>query len=392
MAVGEHAIVSGAYTTQTITSGTNVPDISNVLDLWAHKWTPVLNRIKWIESSGGLKIEWVNEHLGWYYVVNSATIASAGTSFKITSVNAEVTRANQVKMIQEGTMLFAKKSATQHLFGIVTSAPSSGTITFSILAGTSSALTASSKIYIVGHFVNEGSDPFNDVSRARTLLSNKFAILRKDIKITGSQRNTDMYAVPNDMNHQMTLRLLEMQLERERSVLFSTGQARSSTAASYLYGFYGFLNSVSSDAWVDTSATSLTEDTFNDMVAEVYDNGGEGPLLFAADHAHTRLFTKWDSDRVRTVPDAKMGGHFVTRYLTDVGTEVELVPLRKAPRNLAFLIDLANVGLVPKKNRKLIVEPLAKVGDYDRYQMISEYSLELRGYSRGYHAMWTALT
>ena len=392
MAVGEHAIVSGAYTTQSITSNTNVRDVSSMLDLWAHKWTPVLNRLDWADESGGLVIEWVTEHLGFGYVVNSATVTSAGTSFVIASGTGGLSKANQMKQLQEGTMLYANKDDGSATFYVCTSVPATGTVTFSCLLHTSSTITADSKIYIIGHFVNEGSDPFSDVSRARTLLSNKFAILRKDIKISGSQANTDMYAVGNEPDHQMTMRLLEMQREREWSVLYSTGQGRSATVASYIYGAFGFLNSVSTNDWVDTTSTSITESAINTMAARLWDNGATGPLALIGHSNQVRKFTTWDQNRVRTTPDARMGGHYITSYLTDSNIMLDLIPLRKAPVNLLFMLDLPSIKLRAKKNRKLIAEKLARTGDYDRWQILSEYTLEMRGYEKGMHAMWDALT
>jgi hypothetical protein len=391
MAIGEHAIQSGSYSTQSITANTNVRDVSDLLDLWAHTWTPVLNRIKWGPDSGGLVAEWVSEHLGFGYVVNSAQLASAGTSIVIASGTGGLSKANQMKQIQEGTMLMAHKGSGTVSFWVVSSAPSTGTITFSCLANTSSALTADSKLYIVGHFANEGSDPFADRSRARTLLSNKFAILRQDIKITGSEKATDMYAVSNEPSHQLTNRLIELQKDRQSSILYSTGQARTSTAASYLYGCLGFLNNYTSEDWVDTSTTSLTETAVNNMAAELYDNGAEGPMVLCGDVTQMRKFTSWDQARIRTVPDGKLGGHHVTRYLCDTGIELELLPLRKAPTNLLFMLDTSNMELRAKKGRKLIVEDLAKVGDYERKQIISEYTFIMRGYDKGYHGMFTAL-
>ena len=60
MAIAEHAIVSGSYSTQSITGSTDKRDVSDMLDLWAHKWTPVLNRMSWGPESGGLLgFEWI---------------------------------------------------------------------------------------------------------------------------------------------------------------------------------------------------------------------------------------------------------------------------------------------------------------------------------------------
>ena len=47
---------------------TNRRDVSELLDLWAHKSTPFLNRLSWGAESGGLNIEWITEHLGFGYI------------------------------------------------------------------------------------------------------------------------------------------------------------------------------------------------------------------------------------------------------------------------------------------------------------------------------------
>jgi len=394
MAIAEHAIVSNAYSTQSITANTNVRDVSSLLDLWAHKWTPILNRISWGPDSGGLVAEWVVEHLGWGYVKCNAQVASIATDFVIASVAARhETLAEQLKMLEDGTMLYAKKNSNSAAIWIVTSTTTTGTVTFTALLGSSGTLTASSKLYIVGHFANEGSSIFPDTSRARFLLSNKFAILRKDTRITGSEAATDMYAVQSEPQHQNAMRLIELQREREWSVLYSSGQARTSTVASYIYGAFGYLNSVSTNDWVDTTTTSLAEKDINDMAARCWDYGAEGPFVLCGEKSQIRKFTQWDQARVRTTPDAKLGGHFVNRYMTDVNIEVELVPLRQCPVNLLFMLDINSMKLRAKKGRKLLFNKVADDGgDYTNWYFLSEYTLEMRGYEKGYHAMWTALT
>jgi len=264
-------------------------------------------------------------------------------------------------------------------------------IGLSWLATASEGVPASAKLYIVGHFANEGSDPYDDTSRKRTLLSNNFAILRKDIKITGSQAATDMHAIANDPTHQMAMRLLEMQFERERTLLLSATQSRSATAAGLMNGAMGFLDAYTAQSWVDSTTTTLTESAFNDVVAACWENGGT-PNVFVGNVKQMRLFTDWDDSKIRTRPDSRMGGHWITSYLTDTGIEVDLVPLRHFPVNLGFILDTNLINLVPKQGRKLIVEKLAKVGDYERWQLLSEFTLEMRKYDMGAHGAFMKLT
>jgi hypothetical protein len=364
-----------------------------MLDVWAHKWTPVLNRISWGGGSGGLLgVEWLNEHLGFGYIQTSAAIASDGTALVVTTSGTGLATTEVIKCLQPGTVLYAHVSGDSggDAFLVVTTIDTDGTTTISQMVATSEAIAASAKLYIVGSFANEGSDPFPDKSRQRTILSNNFNILRQDVKITGSQAASDMYAVGDESRHQIAMRLMEMQFERERTVLYSYPQTRTSTVAGYMQGFYGFLDGYTAQAWVDNSTTTLTEPTFNNLVSECWDNGGQ-PNAFFANKDQIRKFTQWDQTRVRTQVDARLSGHYTTRYLTDSGIEVELVPMRKAPTNLAFLIDTSQCHLRPKNGRKLLLEKLAKVGDYERWQLLSEYTLEMRNYDMGHHGMFTEL-
>ena len=44
------------------------------------------------------------------------------------------------------------------------------------------------------------------------------------------------------------------------------------------------------------------------------------------------------------------------------------------------------------EGRKMLLEKLAKVGDYERWQMLSEYTMKMLGYEKGYHGMFNQLT
>ena len=390
------SIPTGYYSTQSITSNTDIRDVSQLLDLWVHKWTPLLNRISWGPESGGLKIEWVHEHLGWGYVLNSNAITSATTAFAILSGGAEGSgHDEQIKQIHPGTLLYALGSGGDqsggHSWLLVSTIDASTTCTFAFLTSTTASMAASTKLYIVGSFANEGSEPDRDVSRKRTLLSNKMTILRKDIQITGSQAATDMHAVSNELQHQIRLRLLEMQFERERSVLYGWGQARSATAAGLMQGAAELLLRQSAKDFVDDATTSLTETVFNDKYAECVDCGFS-PNVIVGPVKQIRKFTAWDRDRVRTKVDDRLGGKYISQYLTDTGEVVDLIALKKAPESFVFGLSTDLMKLRAKKGRKLLLQKLGLKGDFQQWQMISEYSLEMRSVSNGAHLAWTVLT
>ena len=394
MAVAYHALSATLYhDTLAVTAGSDRRDVSEMLDLWAHKDTPFMNKLTWGPDSGGLSIEWLSEHLGWGYIENVSVMGTGSTVWvggyyfpgSTASISATLTYS-----LNCGTMLYSWCSTdAEDAMMVVESIGASESIT--IVWVLTASLAATQKLYILGELANEGSLPREDTSRPRSVLSNNFTILRKDIRITGSMAATDMHAVPEgEERHQLRLRLLEMQRDREMHILFSATQARSSTVAGSMNGVLGFIRGLTGGN-IDRTTTSLTESAFNTMVASIWDNRGN-PDIVVGSHEQIRKFTGWDRARVRVEQDSKVAGFHVTKYLCDIGIEVELIPMRKFPVNTLFVLDSSKIIPRAKKGRKLFVERLGVRGDMKEYQMISEFSAEVRGYDLGWHGYFGALT
>ena len=88
--------------------------------------------------------------------------------------------------------------------------------------------------------------------------------------------------------------------------------------------------------------------------------------------------------------DQRGGGH-VAYYMSEAGVEIEIVAMPQVPVNFAFLIDTTKVRMRAKKGRKGIMEKLGKMGDFERYQIVSEFTMEMRGYNQGQHGLFTRL-
>lgn len=379
--------------TTDIVSGTDKRDVSDMLDLLAISDTPVVNRIGWGPESGATSIEWISEDLGPGYVVVGSAAASAGASFYINTVEG-LTTAEAARQLQTGTVLYCYSSTDgEHGLALVVSVGTDGELEMEYLSTAVAAnmsMTAGDKLYIVGAFANEGSLPRTGNWRSRVVNSNNFTILRQDVQISGSQAATDMYAIGREDQHQILMRLKEMQRERERTTLYSAAVARSTTEAGMMNGFFGFLGGRTGDE-IDTSTTSLTESAFNSVVGACWESGSTN-LTFFANKRQTGKFTQWDKSRIRMEPRDGRGGGYVNYYMTEVGVEVEIVPMRKVPINIAFVIDTSKCRLRAKKGRKAIMEKLGKAGDFDDWQILSEFSLEMKGYNLHQHGLFTKLS
>lgn len=387
--------------TTDIVTDTDRRDVSDVLDLLALADTPFINRIGWGAPFAAQKIEWLSEDLGPGWVASSVAAGSAAGSFVADSAGLAITTTEAIKQIQTGTILYHYSSTDGDHAIYVAAAVAEASITTVALctnataASVATSIIAGDKIYILGALANEASLPRTGQWRARAIRENYPSILRQDVQISGSMKETDMYAIGGEEMHQIRMRLKEMQRERERLALYGAGMpdaatARTTTTPSMNKGVFGFLLP-SGAPGLDTSTTTLTPSAMNTVVNNCWNYGAEN-LCFFGDINQCAKFTQWDIDRIRMAPRDKRGGGNITWWMSEAGIEIEIVPMRQVPTNLAFVVDTNKIQLRAKQNRKAIMEKLGKAGDFDDWQIISEFSMEMKGYDHGQHGMFTVLS
>lgn len=382
------------HATTDIVSNTDRRDVSEMLDLFDAAETPFVERIGWGPECAATKIEWLTENLGPGYVVVASAVASNATVLVISTVDG-ISSAEAAKQVQTGTILYNYSSTDGvHALILVTSITGAGSIDIEYLTSAFSTATMSfavgDKLYVLGALANEGSLPRSGPWRARAISSNGFTILREDVNITGSMKATQFYAINREDTHQMKMRMLELVRSREKVALLGGRVDRSSTVASVMNGCFGFLAGQSGSN-IDTTTTSLTEAAVNDVVASCWEHGAKSLTWFSS-LTQARKFTQWDVNRIRMEPRDTRGGGHVTHYMTEAGVEMEVVALKFFPVNIAFALDTSKIRLRAKTGRKGIMEKLGKQGDYDAWQIISEFSLEMRKYNQGIHGMFTKLS
>lgn len=389
------AISGAAAAGRNFVADTERRDVSEILDILSLAETPLINAIGWGPDTGALKLEWMTEHLGPGYIITTLGVASgAATSILVSSLEG-MTTAEAIKQVMTGAVLyhFSSTDADDCMY-LVTSIGSGGggSVTCSCILsiyGPTTSTAVGDRFYVIGNFANEGSLPRSPQPRDRTLCSNEMTILRQDVAITGSMQKTDMYAINNEESHQILMRLKEMQRERERAALYSHYRAKTSVVAGMMNGVYGFLFTQVGDH-IDATTRNLTETAVNKVVSKIWQNGGRN-LSFWGHIDQCALFTRWDKNRIRMrVGDGKGGGH-INAYLTEAGITLDIHPMGNVPPNLAFILDTARIKLRAKKGRKAIMEKLGKMGDFTDWQILSEFSMEMKGFNLGQHGLFTRL-
>ncbi len=376
-----------------IVTGTERRDVSEQLDLLAQSDTPFINSISWGPESGGNSIEWISEDLGPGYLKVITSTQSAQLSFAVTSIDG-LSASQTLHQVKQGSVLYTFSSITaSHMLAVVTSttaAAGTGTTIFvSWIEGTPVSMVSDHMVYVLGAFANEGSIPNVPMPRQRVVCSNNFTILRQDVQITGSMRATDMYAVGREDRHQILMRMKELQRDRERAALYSIYKAKTSVIAGLINGCLGFLLS-QSGTHIDTSTYTLTNTKLNTMVSALWEYGADR-LTFFGDKNQCAKITRWDVNRIRMRPNDRVGGGVITSWMSEANIEVDIVPMRHVPTNLAFVLDTDKISLHAKRGRKAIMEKLGKMGDFEDWQILSEFSMKMQGWNLRQHGMFTVL-
>lgn len=377
-----------------IVTDTEKRDVSEELDLLALADTPFINAVGWGEESGGHIIEWITEDLGPGKLKTISTTPSAATSFVVTSIDG-LSASDTMYQIKQGTVIYHYSSTSaSHLVGVITSTPAHGgtgtSVFVSWLEGAPISIISGEIHYIIGAFANEGSIPQIPMPRQRGVCSNQFAIIRQDVQITGTMAATDMYAIGREDRHQILMRMKELQRQRERAALYSIAVTKTSAMAGIFNGVLGFLLS-QTGTHIDTSTYTLTKTNLETMIRFLWEYGSKNLTFFAHIDQISKV-TDWDVSRIRMTANDRLGGGWINRYLSHTGVEVELIPMGQVPTNLAFLLDTSQIKLRAKRGRKAIMEKLGKMGDFTDWQILSEFSLEMKGYNLKRHGMFTALT
>ncbi len=378
-----------------IVTGTERRDVSEQLDLLAQSDTPFINSISWGPESGGNSIEWISEDLGPGKLKLATSLVSDQVSMALTSIDG-LAASDTLYQVKQGSVLytFISDTSASHLLAVVTSTPAAAgtgaTIFVSWIEGTCTSTASGQMVYVLGAFANEGSIPNIPMPRQRVVCSNNFTILREDVQITGSMRATDMYAIGREDRHQILMRMKELQRNRERAALYSIYKAKTSVIAGLINGCLGFLLT-QTGTHIDTSTYTLTNTKLNAMVSALWEYGADRLTFFGSQDQCAKI-TRWDVNRIRMRPNDRVGGGVITSWMSEANIEVDIAPMRHVPENLAFVLDTDKISLHAKRGRKAIMEKLGKMGDFEDWQILSEFSLKMQGWNLRQHGLFTVLT
>ena len=162
------------------------------------------------------------------------------------------------------------------------------------------------------------------------------------------------------------MRLLELHFYNNTASIAGT-----STTARVMGGYQAFVT----DNLV--SGSTLAQSQFENAVKEAYADGGDGPwIALCSPNNLQKIKNFYDSSNyLRIDRTEETVGMVIERILTPYGS-VDLLLDRWAKNTEIPILDAGHVGF--KTLYPFTGEPLAKGGDYDKWEVVGEFTLCLR--------------
>lgn len=228
-----------------------------------------------------------------------------------------------------------------------------------------------------GGAVAEGDIPSNKALTARTRVGNYCQISQYTFGISGTQQAINSYGVDSEYAYQLERAMKIVKIWMENILLFSTTSTggMGTVCATGARALRGMIDSVQTSRLTGSgNACSLTEGKFNDILATIFDAGGNPNVAYTGGYNKRRISSFATSNTRFIDPGAKgVLRNYITLYESDFGA-IEIVLDRYMSAGTVPIVQQDKWKLAYL--RKPTVTPLAKDGDRTRAMIVTEYTLE----------------
>jgi len=236
----------------------------------------------------------------------------------------------------------------------------------------------------------EGDDAPQQSSSPTTRLNNRTQISTKDARVSGTARAVNTAGRADELDYQMLKRGQE--LKRDMETVLCANKAKvtgNDTTARELAGLPSWIATNTnfegtgadptgdgSDARTDGNQRAFDESQVKDVLVQIFNSGGMPDVLMVGPFNRQASSTFGAATKFQKAEDKTLHATFDV-YESDFGM-LKIVPNRFQRARDAFLLqsDMWAVPFLP--GRDMAVFDIAKTGDSDARQILSEYTLEAR--------------
>lgn len=324
------------------------------------------------ESATQTKHEWVEDAL------NATTIKqTAGNSFLSGSTATVIVFSANISRITAGTLMKDALSGKPEIVQVTGVNGVSATVTRGIGSTSAVAHASGATWEIVSNPRPQGMAGPKDTSTARTDVYNYTQIFSKGVRITGTAIAIDHAGISKEDDYQVDLRLRELKRELDRACIMGVrlGNA-SSTVYTAMGGMIHFTSILNTTNYV-TTAETLTPSVLNTLIKKCWDLGMYPDTVLVGGVQKQKIST-FDQEFRRSMMDTKRAGYTVEEFVSDLGINLNIIVDRWVPNDVCIVFEKARVKIMPLNGRSFFLEALAKTGDSNDWQIIGEYTMEVR--------------
>lgn len=366
-------------------SGTYILSLDPVIDAIRLDDTDLLSTIGMVSDDGKpvtqTKHEWDEDALNPVTVKATATLGvSTGTVLIVSS--------SQAARITAGTLLRDQLSGKTEVLQVTARSGVSATVTRAY-GGTQAAHGATATYDIISNARPQGMDVPKDESMVRTRSFNYTQIFSKGVIITGTAEAIQHNGLNSESAYQADARMRELMRELDRTLIMGVRASANVGATTYgtMGGLYDFINVTGGN--INSTAEYISPSVINQMCSDIFDDGGT-PSHLVVGAVQRRKVSAFDKEYRRSTLDSRRAGFYVEEFVTDLGVNLQIVLDRWVPSDTAFVIDASRVKVKPMTGRGFFLEKLARTGDADKWQIVGEYTAEVKNGSKA-HAVHTNL-
>jgi hypothetical protein len=393
-------IHSGTAASDLGVTGTKRDDISDVLMSSLYFENNFLGLLTVGEEFGDQLAKWDEDALNQYKITDTAGQTTGSLAMTVSAGDAAVLDGGYVLMedLQVGNPPTVNGEQVQ-ITGI---SGTSVTITRSYAGTTATSHSASAVWRVIGRPTYQNSDLGKDFSRVRLVKQNYIYRQEVNVNIDMEQieRSKSGYApgVRDEVEYQFKQRLLEAKRTLENHLLY--GYAATSGAAqggdwSTLNGAFAWLNTqANATSSPITTAETLTDTVINNMVKNIYRNGGFSNIALAGVNTAEKISLLY-ADRIRLEQNDRNRGFYAQWFTPTMANPHRLVisnHMQDTSGSAALMIlDISRIRLRPFRNGFFYVITAPSFRDGDAVRALMKMTLEMRntgtdvGYSHQLH-------
>jgi hypothetical protein len=308
------------------------------------------------------------------------------TANQLTTTTTTLTvTSNHASRCQVGTLL--KRAAAGYTEVVsVDSVDSATQLTITRGYGSTSdpgSTTTAGDWWIVANPREEGSAVGASRHRVRSRVTHVTQIFDRYLSVSGTQQQSRMYAVQDEMAHQIWGRTIEIKQEMNRTII--NGIYLNSPADDVPTTTRGVIEAIAGGANAVTTTEPLTATVINDLAALIspYENANPTVLLAGTDLCRT--ISTFGENQIQIDRDDRQRGQYVTSFITDLGVTLRIVKDANVPADVLLINDMDRINWRPF--RPLFIKVWEDGSDAVLRRMLGEYGTEIRnaGQAHAYH-------